>query len=70
MAARSVPVQAGGETQWGRWTWLRIFVVGLIVWVAGIFLLAVTGDPNLIPFVVLWGSFLIPVTAVVFFFSH
>jgi RsiW-degrading membrane proteinase PrsW (M82 family) len=54
----------------GRWAWLRVFLIGLVIWVLGIFLLAWTGDPNLIPFVVLWGSFLIPVSSVLFFFSH
>jgi len=58
------------EAPLGRWQWLRTLLLGLAVWIAGVLLLAVTGAPNLIPFVVLWGSFLIPVSAVMFFFSH
>lgn len=54
----------------GRWSWLRVLLIGLAIWLIAVVQLAVTGEPNLIPFVVLWGSFLIPVTAVIFFFSH
>jgi RsiW-degrading membrane proteinase PrsW (M82 family) len=70
MAVSYFPGNAAGEQPIGRWAWLRVFLIGLVIWIAGIFLLAFTGDPNLIPFVVLWGSFLIPVSAVLFFFSH
>ncbi|HLY65988.1 MAG TPA: hypothetical protein VKU60_10685, partial [Chloroflexota bacterium] len=54
----------------GKWQWLRTLLIGFVIWLAGVALLAFTGDPNLIPFVVLWGSFLIPVTGVIFFFTH
>ncbi|HLY64649.1 MAG TPA: hypothetical protein VKU60_03860, partial [Chloroflexota bacterium] len=54
----------------GKWQWLRTLLVGLAIWAIGVVLLAFTGDPNLIPFVVLWGSFLVPVSAVIFFFTH
>lgn len=54
----------------GKWQWLRTLLIGLVIWAIGVVLLALTGDPNLIPFVVLWGSFLVPVSAVIFFFTH
>jgi RsiW-degrading membrane proteinase PrsW (M82 family) len=43
---------------------LRIFLVGLVLWVATVIVTFVTGNPNLIPTLVLLGSFLVPVTFV------
>jgi RsiW-degrading membrane proteinase PrsW (M82 family) len=50
--------------------WLRALLVGLGLYVVGIAVLILTGNPNLFPTVVMLGNFLIPVTYVVFFFER
>ncbi|GAA5044609.1 RsiW-degrading membrane proteinase PrsW (M82 family) [Thermocatellispora tengchongensis] len=44
--------------------WVKIFCTGLGLWVAAVVVTAVTSNPNLVPTVVLLGSFLVPVTFV------
>jgi RsiW-degrading membrane proteinase PrsW (M82 family) len=53
-----------------RRAWLRIFVTGLLLWLATVAVTAATGNPNLIPTLVLLGSFLVPVTFVVWAFGR
>jgi Flp pilus assembly protein TadB len=50
------------EGRRSRRQWLRIFLLGLVLWVAAVVVTLVTGNPNLVPTVVLLGSFLVPVT--------
>jgi protease PrsW len=45
--------------------WVRVFVIGLILWAATVVVTAWTKNSNLVPTVVLFGSFLVPVTFVV-----
>ncbi|NUR90441.1 MAG: PrsW family intramembrane metalloprotease [Nonomuraea sp.] len=45
--------------------WLRIFLIGLVLWIATVIVTAWTENSNLVPTVVLLGSFLVPVTFVV-----
>jgi RsiW-degrading membrane proteinase PrsW (M82 family) len=47
-------------------TWIRIFVVGFLLWVASVLVTFATGNSNLIPTIILLGSFLVPVTFVVY----
>jgi protease PrsW len=47
-----------------RRPWLRIFLTGLVLWLATVATTFATGNPNLIPTLVLLGSFLVPVTFV------
>src|SRR5919108_2640125 len=73
MEIDSRSVQAG--TRWQpasrrRWRWLIVFLVGLLLWIASIIVTALTGNSNLIPTDVLLGSFLVPVTAVVWNFDR
>ena len=51
-------------------SWVRLFLVGLVLWMASVLVTAVTGNFNMIPTVVLLGSFLVPVTAVVWYMDH
>jgi RsiW-degrading membrane proteinase PrsW (M82 family) len=51
-------------------TWPRIFVVGLILWVASVFVTLNTGNIALLPTLVLLGSFLVPVSFVAWAFDH
>jgi RsiW-degrading membrane proteinase PrsW (M82 family) len=49
---------------------VRIFVGGLALWVATVLITFVTGNVNLVPTVILLGSFLIPVTFVTYAFGR
>jgi protease PrsW len=46
--------------------WVRIFVVGLVMWLATVLVTFATGNSNLIPTIILLGSFLTPVTFVTY----
>ena len=62
-AGRSGPHRSGP-------TWPAIFVGGLALWVATVLVTFVTQNSNLIPTIILLGSFLVPVTFVIYAFSH
>jgi RsiW-degrading membrane proteinase PrsW (M82 family) len=62
-------IRAGAHERQGR-QWLRFFVVGLLLWVASVVVTFWTGNANLVPTVILLGSFLVPVTFVVYAFSR
>ncbi|GAA2855842.1 hypothetical protein Acy02nite_08650 [Actinoplanes cyaneus] len=51
-------------------TWLRVFLTGLLLWVLTVVVTLFTGNPNLIPTLVLLGSFLVPVTFVLWAFGR
>jgi RsiW-degrading membrane proteinase PrsW (M82 family) len=51
-------------------SWVRIFAGGLALWVATVLITFTTGNANLIPTIILLGSFLIPVTFVTYAFGH
>jgi RsiW-degrading membrane proteinase PrsW (M82 family) len=53
-----------------RRAWLRIFFGGLLLWLATVVVTFVTRNPNLVPTVILLGSFLVPVTFVAYAFEH
>ena len=53
-----------------RRSWLRMFLTGLALWVAAVVIMFGTGNANLIPTVVLLGSFLVPVTFVAWAFER
>src|ERR671933_1740160 len=50
--------------------WLRIFLTGLALWLLTVVVTFITRNPNLVPTVVLLGSFLVPVTFVAWAFGH
>jgi protease PrsW len=50
--------------------WRRVFSTGLVLWVLTVITTFWTGNPNLIPTLVLLGSFLVPVTFVVWAFER
>jgi RsiW-degrading membrane proteinase PrsW (M82 family) len=47
-------------------SWVRIFVVGLVLWSATVLVTFVTENSNLIPTIILLGSFLTPITFVAY----
>jgi RsiW-degrading membrane proteinase PrsW (M82 family) len=53
-----------------RRPWLRMFVIGLVLWLGTVVVTFLTGNPNLIPTLVLLGSFLVPVTFVAWAFER
>src|SRR5215218_8209549 len=53
-----------------RRNWLRVFLTGLVLWVLTVAVTFATGNPNLIPTLVLLGSFLVPVSFVVWAFGR
>ena len=50
--------------------WLRFLLVGLLLWVASVVVTFATSNTNLVPTIILLGSFLVPVTFVVYAFEH
>jgi protease PrsW len=51
-------------------TWARILLSGLVLWLATVVTTFATGNANLVPTIILLGSFLIPVTFVVYAFGR
>jgi RsiW-degrading membrane proteinase PrsW (M82 family) len=50
--------------------WWAVFLIGLALWIAAVGSVFVTGDIIVLPTVFLLGSFLVPVTAVVWYLDH
>jgi RsiW-degrading membrane proteinase PrsW (M82 family) len=50
--------------------WLRMFLTGFVLWALTVVVTFLTGNPNLIPTLVLLGSFLVPVSFVVWAFGR
>jgi protease PrsW len=59
-----------GTLERGGRQWLRVFVVGLLLWVASVVVTFATDNVNLVPTIILLGSFLVPVTFVVYALEH
>ena len=50
--------------------WRTVFGTGLVLWLASVLVTGLTGNLTMIPTVILLGSFLVPVTAVVWYLDH
>jgi predicted permease len=59
-----------GKTQARSPGWRRTFVTGLLLWIASVLVTGLTQSLNMIPTVVLLGSFLVPATAVIWYLDH
>ena len=55
---------------WRRRPWLGMFLGGLGLWVATVVVTFATSNPNLVPTIILLGSFLVPVTFVAYAFGR
>jgi protease PrsW len=53
-----------------RRIWLHMFLTGLVLWVLTVVVIFLTGNPNLVPTLVLLGSFLVPVSFVAWAFGR
>ena len=51
-------------------SWLRIFLGGLVLWSATVLVTFATRNANLVPTIILLGSFLVPVAFVTYAFGH
>ncbi|HYM51795.1 MAG TPA: PrsW family glutamic-type intramembrane protease [Candidatus Limnocylindrales bacterium] len=50
--------------------WWAVLGVGLALWIASVVVASLTGNINLIPAIVMLGSFVVPVTGVVWYLDH
>lgn len=50
--------------------WIRVLIIGGVAWLAAILATLTTKDPTVVPTVILIGSFLMPVTFLVWAFDH
>src|SRR5215212_2003860 len=50
--------------------WRGTFFTGLLLWIASVVVTGLTGNVNMIPTIVLLGSFLVPATAVIWYLDH
>jgi RsiW-degrading membrane proteinase PrsW (M82 family) len=66
----SIATDTPPATRRKRRTWLRVFLTGLVLWVLTVVVTFLTGNPNLVPTLVLLGSFLVPVSFVVWAFGR
>jgi hypothetical protein len=66
--------RSGRGRWWGRRPWLGMFVGGLGLWVAAVVVVVVvtfvTQNLNLVPTIILLGSFLVPVSFVAYAFGR
>ena len=69
LRSNEIALQKLQGQQWAP-RWWGVLVVGLALWIATLGATFLTGDIILLPTVVLLGSFLVPVTAVVWYLDH
>lgn len=67
--ARPADAPDGGSSRWAP-AWWAVFLIGLVLWLATVGVANLTGNLIILPTIVLLGSFLVPVTAVVWYLDH
>ncbi len=67
--ARDLPRPAGRGAR-RRSYWWRVLLSILASYFVGIGVLVVTGNPNVFPTVIMLGSFMVPITYVIFLYDH
>jgi RsiW-degrading membrane proteinase PrsW (M82 family) len=70
MAVTTAPRIGPSQRPSGVPSWKAVFFTGLILWLASVLVTGITGNLVMIPTVILLGSFLVPVTAVVWYLDH
>jgi RsiW-degrading membrane proteinase PrsW (M82 family) len=72
--ADAVPHTATTRTEphgwWSRRPWLQLFLAGLGLWVTTVLVTFATRNSNLVPTIILLGSFLVPAAFVTYAFGH
>jgi RsiW-degrading membrane proteinase PrsW (M82 family) len=68
----SAPTGSLADPVGERWApaWWGVLLIGLVLWIATIAVGGLTGNALMLPTIVLLGSFLMPVTAVVWYLDH
>jgi protease PrsW len=61
--------EAGTAERWAP-SWWAVFLIGLVMWAAAFGVARLTRNVILLPTIVLLGSFLVPVTAVIWYLDH
>ena len=51
-------------------SWRSVLFTGLALWIASVLVTAITGNLNMVPTVVLLGSFLVPASGVIWYLDH
>src|SRR5437660_5813398 len=51
-------------------SWQQVLGIGFVLWLASVLVTGLTENLNMIPTVILLGSFLVPATAVVWYLDH
>jgi len=69
MSAGQDALKVKGGQDWAP-PWWAVLLIGLALWIAAVGATFVTGNIIVLPTIVLLGSFLIPVTAVVWYLDH
>ncbi|HEY2241649.1 MAG TPA: PrsW family glutamic-type intramembrane protease [Streptosporangiaceae bacterium] len=63
-------IMRGAAARAGRRAWLRILLTGLVLWAACAAVIVTTRNVNLVPTLILLGSFVVPVSYVAWAFGH
>ena len=66
----TVTAEPPASPQPGGPGWARILISGLALWSATVLFTFATGSANLVPTIILLGSFLVPVAFVTYAFDH
>jgi protease PrsW len=69
-ALQSTPGDAVPAARLKGGYWSRVLLIALGLYVVGIVILFLTGNPNLLPTIIMLGSFMIPITYVAFFYER
>src|SRR5438105_5398189 len=70
MAVQGSPRSIPHQRPSGVPNWKTLFFTGLVLWLASVVVTGLTENLNMIPTVILLGSFLVPATAVVWYLDH
>lgn len=62
--------QPAQTTRQRRTSWLKVLLIGFVLFIVTTIVMFWTGNPNLYPTVILIGNFLVPVTFVAFLYNH
>ncbi len=63
-------LQEHAEEEMSGGAWWRTLLINFVLFVVGLFLLLLTGNPNLFPTVVLLGNFMVPIAYVAFLYER
>src|SRR5438128_12670513 len=67
--SKGMGAEAATAERWAP-SWWAVFLIGLVMWAAAFGVARLTRNIILLPTIVLLGSFLVPITAVVWYLDH